>query len=92
MPRADAPGAEQAGGLTTAEVARRYRVGEDRVRGWIKSGALRAINTTDAASGKPRFVILPDALAEFERVRSTVPSPKPVRRKRTQGKDWFPDD
>ncbi|VTR93335.1 unnamed protein product [Gemmata massiliana] len=74
-------------GLTTAEVARRYRVGEDRVRAWIKSGLLKAVNTADVACGKPRFVVLPEALAEFERTRS----PAPRRRRPSNQIDFFPD-
>lgn len=79
-------------GLTTAEVARRYRVGEDRVRAWIKSGVLKAINSADAKCGKPRYVVLPEALAEFERTRSAASPPKAPRRQRQSGqKDFFPD-
>lgn len=79
-------------GLTTAEVARRYRVGEDRVRAWIKAGALKAVNTSDIGCAKPRFVVTVEALAEFERTRSTAPLPKPVRRRRADGqRDFFPD-
>ena len=79
-------------GLTTAEVARRYRVGEDRVRTWIKSGALKALNTADSTCAKPRFVVLPEHLAEFEAARSTAPAPKSPKRRRPSGeRDFFPD-
>ena len=82
-----------AAGLTVAEVARRYRVGEDRVRGWIKAGHLKAINTADAACGKPRFVVLPEALHEFERQRTVGPPPKPTpkRRRRAGLIDYYAD-
>jgi hypothetical protein len=53
-------------GLTVGDVARRYRVGEDKVRGWIRRGELAAVNTAAALCGKPRWVILPEALAAFE--------------------------
>ena len=49
-------------GLTVADVARRYRVGEDKVRGWIARGELRAVNTATVLCGRPRWVISPDAL------------------------------
>jgi excisionase family DNA binding protein len=79
-------------GLTVAEVARRYRVSPDKVRGWIKRGELPAINTADTKCGKPRFVITPEALAEFERSRQAATPPKPVkRRKRANYVDYFPD-
>jgi hypothetical protein len=67
---ADAPLMSQAVGLTVKDVARRYRVSPDKVRLWIARGELVAINTTATLCGKPRWVILPEALAEFERRRA----------------------
>jgi hypothetical protein len=79
-------------GLTTADVARRYRVGEDKVRSWIGKGELAAINTAALLSGRPRWVITAEALAEFERRRSGGPPAKPAprRRRKTIGTvDYF---
>ena len=68
-------------GLTVRDAARRYRVGQDKVRLWIKNGELAAVNT--AASGKPRYVIPPDALTAFERLRAAASAgPRPARCKR----------
>lgn len=79
-------------GFTVADVARRYRVGKDRVRTWIKNGELRAINTASARCAKPRYVVPADALAEFERRRSAAEPPKPVRRQRRSVQiDYYPD-
>jgi transposase len=81
-------------GLTVREVARRYRVGEDKVRGWIARGEFRAINTATALCGRPRWVIPPEALAEFEKTRSGGPTPKPQprRRRREQNSvDYYPE-
>jgi hypothetical protein len=80
-------------GLTTGEVARRYRVGEDKVRGWIRRGELRAINTADPLAGRPRFVIPPEALASFEKGRAAARPPKPTRRKKKPSGyiDFFPE-
>ncbi len=90
MQHADADTAQR--GLTVADVARRYRVSPDKVRAWIARGELRAINTASALCGKPRWVIPPDALAEFERRRAGGPPPNPTRkRKRTAQVDYFPD-
>jgi hypothetical protein len=73
-------------------VALRYRVGEDKVRGWIMRGELRAINTAAALCGRPRWVIPSEALAEFERRRAGGPPPKPPRRRRrTAPIDYYPD-
>jgi hypothetical protein len=73
-------------------MARRYRVGEDKVRGWIRRGELAAINTATVMCGRPRWVIPPDALAVFEHRRAGGPAPKPApRRKRSYQIDFYPD-
>ena len=87
-PAVDCP----ARGLTVADVARRYRVGEDKVRTWIGRGELRAINTAAVACGRPRWVIPADALAEFEKRRVGGPAPKTPRRRRPAHQiDFYPD-
>ena len=79
-------------GLTVPEAARRYRVGEDKIRSLIRQGELKAINMASVLCGKPRWVITPEALAEFERRRAGGPPPKkPRRRKRVQMEDYYPD-
>jgi hypothetical protein len=79
-------------GLTVRNVAKRYRVGPDKVRAWIDRGELRAVNTAAVLCGKPRGVILPDVLAEFERRRAGGPTPKPPqRRRRKELIDYYPD-
>jgi transposase len=84
--------ADTAAGLTVRDVARRYRVGEDKVRAWIGRGELAAVNTAAVLCGRPRWVILPDALVAFERRRAGGPPPKPARRKRRVTEiDYFPD-
>jgi excisionase family DNA binding protein len=84
----DRPGA----GLTVRDVARRYRVGEDKVRAWIARGELRAVNTAAMLCGRPRWVVSPDALAEFERRRTGGPPPKLKRaRRKTAEIDFYPD-
>jgi hypothetical protein len=74
-------------------VARRYRVGEDKVRGWIRSGELRAVNTAAALCGRPRWVVPVEALAEFEKGRRGGPAPKAQRRRRRRPQeiDFYPD-
>jgi hypothetical protein len=81
-------------GLTPAEVARYLHVGHDRVRAWIKSGALGALNVAPALCGRPRFVVLPHHLAEFEKRRQAAAPAAPKRRKRRKQSgfiDFFPD-
>jgi len=81
-----------AAGLTVRDVARRYRVGEDKIRRWINSGSLKAINTAAALCGRPRWVVPADSLAAFERRRAGGPPPKPPpRRRRSTLVDFYPD-
>lgn len=80
--------------LTVKEVARRYRVGWQRVKGWIERGELQAVSVRDPGCRKPAFVVTPEALLKFERQRQQAarPVPKPKRRKTLAGViDFFPD-
>lgn len=83
----------RAAGLTVEDVARRYRVSPDKVRGWIGRGELRAINTSAALCGRPRWIITPESLADFEKARRGGPGPKapPRRRRRAGEQDFYPD-
>jgi hypothetical protein len=78
-------------GWTVSDVARRYRVGEDKVRGWIRKGELRAINTAAILCAKPRWVVTAEALAEFEKRRSSEPPAKPPARRLPRSQvDYYP--
>jgi hypothetical protein len=73
-------------GLTVADVARRYRVGGDKVRRWIRRGELAAINTAAVLCARPRWVITPDALTAFEKRRAG--GPRRSRRSQESGYRW----
>jgi hypothetical protein len=78
--------------LTVSEVAKRYRISRDKVRGFITRGELVAVNVAATLCGRPRFVITPEALARFEKRREAAFPPKPQRRKKPTGLvDFFPD-
>src|SRR5262249_54559621 len=79
-------------GLSVADLARRYRVSPDKVRTWISRGELAAVNVASALCGKPRWVVMPEALAAFERRRAGGPPPKAAsRRRRPPGFiDYYP--
>jgi hypothetical protein len=79
-------------GLTVAEFARRYRIGRDKARAMIARGEVVAVNTASTVCGKPRWIILPEALAAFEkRRRSAGEAPKPLRIKKSDVVDLYPD-
>jgi hypothetical protein len=78
--------------LTMRELSRRYKVSRQKVRGWILAGQLRAINTSDPC-GRPRWLVTPEALAEWERGRAAAPRPiRTRRRKRMTMVDYYPGD
>ena len=79
-------------GHTPRELGRILRVSPDKVRAMIRSGELGAINTATVRCGKPRFIVLPHHLAEFEKGRRISPPAKPApRQKRRRDMiDYFP--
>ena len=79
-------------GLTTSDVARRFRVSEDKVRAWLATGELLGVNTSSSLAARPRWVVSHEALLEFEKRRSSAPPPKPPRRrkKRSNEVDYYP--
>jgi hypothetical protein len=80
-------------GMTTRELSRFLRVGRDRVRRWIASGQLQAVNLADYPSARAKYVVLPEHLAAFLKGRSAAPPPKaPRRRRRLEIHDFFPGD
>jgi hypothetical protein len=79
-------------GLTVRDVAKRYRVSPDKVRAWIKRGELVAVNTSAVLCARPRWVVMPGALTDFERKRNGgTPAPPPRRRLRPPTIDYYPD-
>lgn len=67
--------------LTPPAYARLRGIDPDKVRAWIASGELRALNVATRRGGKPRFVIPREAVEAFEAARSTTPTPKPKRQR-----------
>jgi transposase len=91
-PAGDVPSPVLPIGYTVRQVKARLHVGRDKVMGWIHRGELKAVNVATARTGKPRWIITPAALEEFEKARSTVPLAPPPRWKKRSGiVDYFPD-
>jgi hypothetical protein len=59
-------------GMTARQFARLYAMSPTKVRNLILSGELGAIGTLDA-SGRDRFVILPEHLDQFNETHTVVP-------------------
>ena len=70
--------------LTPPAIARRYGVKPDKILAWIASGELAAINVAERPGGRPRWRISPEAIAAFERRRSSRPAASPTTKRRKQ--------
>jgi hypothetical protein len=83
-------------GLTVPELARLLRIGPARIRTMIRNGELKAVDTSSAASNKPRYVVMPaDLQAWQDRHQAGQPLPAPRKRRPVlqHGEiDFFPDD
>jgi hypothetical protein len=81
-------------GGTPRQLSRYLRVSVERVRGWIERGELGAINTAPTRCGRPRYIILPHHLEEFERGRRVATAAETPRRRRREAavKDYYPDN
>ena len=79
-------------GYTVADLAKRWRIGRDKVRGFLRRGELIGVNVASNLSAKPQWRITPESAEAFERRRTSAPPPKPPRRrKRSYAIDFYPD-
>lgn len=67
--------------FTPPEVGSRFRVEAAKVRGWIESGQLAAINVATKGATRPRYRISEHALEAFLAGRA-VAKPAPAARQR----------
>lgn len=84
--------ASPARGYTPTELAKLLRVSADKIRRWIASAEMGAVNVASSRCRRPQYIVLPHHLAEWEKRRSAAPQPKPKRRKRQSHlTDFYPD-
>lgn len=69
--------------FTTPELAKRWRVKQEKVRGWIMSGELLALNLASKAVGlkRPRYRIPLEAVLDFEQRRAAAATRAVIRRR-----------
>jgi hypothetical protein len=80
------------GSYSVRQLARRWSVNPDKIRGWLRRGELQGVNVAGTLAGRPQWRITAEAVARFEACRSSTPPPKPARRKkRTAIVDFYPD-
>lgn len=70
--------------FSTGEVAKQFRVAEGKVRGWIASHQLAAINVAADESCRPKWRISPEAIEAFVARRQAKPAVKISRRRKRQ--------
>jgi hypothetical protein len=75
-----------------ADLCHRWKVGPDKIRGFLRRGELVGVNLATTLAGKPQWRITPESVEQFERRRSSAPLPKPTRRRRrAETLDYYPD-
>jgi hypothetical protein len=88
----DACLAPPAAGFSVADLCRRWKVGPDKIHGFMRRGELVGVNVATNMSGRPQWRVTPESVQQFERRRSSAPSPKPPRRKKASLQvDYYPD-
>jgi hypothetical protein len=78
-------------GFSVADICLRWKVGADKVHGFLRRGELVGVNVATNLSGRPQWRITHESVELFEQRRSSVPPPKTPRRKRRQEIDFYPD-
>ncbi len=68
--------------LTLPEVRKLLRCRESKIRSWIASGRLTAINLSDGK--RPRYRIRRNDLADFLTTLAVRPESRPVRRQKRE--------
>jgi len=74
-------------GFTPPELAKQWGVSPDKVRAWILSGELEAIDISKTQGGRPRYLIPRAAIEAFEACRSIQTPPEPSPRRTSQAGD-----
>jgi hypothetical protein len=80
-------------GFSVADLCRRWKIGPDKVHGFIRRGELLAVNVATNLSARPQWRVTSEAVAQFERRRSSEPPSQPRRRRhrRSCQVDFYPD-
>lgn len=68
--------------LSSREIAKLLRVSPDKVLGWIRGGALKAVNVGNTS--RPQYRVSTDALEEFLTTREVQIPPKRSRARRQE--------
>jgi hypothetical protein len=80
-------------GYSVKDLCRRWKVGQDKVYGFVRAGELIGVNIAANLSSRPQWRFTLKAVEEFERRRTSAPKPEPPRRRRrtVEEVDYYPD-
>ena len=68
--------------FTVADLCARWRVGSDKIYGFLRRGELIGVNVATSIAGRPLWRITLESVERFEQRRTSAPPPKPQRRRR----------
>lgn len=78
-------------GFSVADLCRRWKVGADKIRAFLRRGELIGVNVALNLSARPQWRITRESVELFERRRSSAPPPKPPRKRRRPAiVDYYP--
>lgn len=81
----------EAAGFRVADLCRRWKVGPDKIYGFLRRGELIGVNVAANLSGRPQWRVTRESVEAFEERRSSKPPPKPTRRRPRQAlTDYYP--
>jgi hypothetical protein len=79
-------------GYTVADLCRRWRIGADKIRGFLRRGELVGVNVASSLCGRSQWRITAQSVEQFEQRRTSEPPPKrPRQRHRAATVDYYPD-
>jgi len=79
-------------GFSVSDLCRRWKVGPDKIRGFLRRGELIGINLATNLSARPQWRITPESVDLFERRRSSGPAPKRLRKRKPPLVDYYPGE
>jgi hypothetical protein len=78
---------------SVADLARRWKIGGDKIRAFIRRGELVAVNVAATMASRPQWRITPESLRAFEERRTSAgPPPRARRRRRIATVDYYPEE
>jgi hypothetical protein len=79
-------------GYSVADLCRRWKVGADKIHGFLRRGELVGVNVATNLSARPQWRITRESVELFEQRRTSAPLPKLRRRRGRQAQevDFYP--